>query len=319
MNPDVFLLIVFGSLLGAFILFVVIPCFIVSYVIFRVLLVRTSPEKWSRTVSWEDDEQQQMFDEGKAWGEKYEEHRKQVSIVSGKFRLVGEYFDFGSNKVALIIPGRMESGTYSYYFSEPYRALGYNILAIDNRSHGLSDGRYNTVGLREYVDILKWLEFAHDELHNESVIIHGICIGSATALNALVDKKCPEYVEGLVADGMYINFKENFKNHLIERKKPLVPFTQMFMFILTLVARRSPETYSPINQIGKLNVPLLLIYSREDIYSTHQYGQVLFEKAGSKKKRIKLFKHGAHSHVRINDVEKYDKTIKDFVEEVVNA
>lgn len=313
MNPNIFALIFLGVILGAFILFYLIPVIIISSVIYTVLLVRTDKEKWSRTVSWENEEQQAMFDTGKAWGDLYEENRKEVTITSCGFKLVGEYFDFGSDKVALIIPGRMESGTYSYYFAEPYRALGYNILAIDNRSHGLSEGKYNCVGLKEYKDILAWMKYAHDELNNKSVIIHGICIGSATALNALVQKDAPDYVEALIADGMYINFKENFKNHLIERGKSVFPYTQIVMFIITLVAKKSPNKICPINQIENMKKPMLFIYSKEDIYSVPKYGTLLYEKCGSEKKKIEFFEHGEHSHVRINDVKKYDKTITDFV------
>ena len=317
MSPDIFLLIFFGILFGI-ILLVIAPFIIGSIIMYRILLVRTSPEKWSRTCSWENEEQQRMFDEGKEWGDKYEEKCTQVSINSEGFRLVGEYFDFGNNKVVIIIPGRMESGTYSYYFAEPYRKAGYNVLAVDNRSHGLSEGKYNCVGLVEYVDILHWIRFAHDTLNNEKVVIHGICIGSATGLNAIVNEECPSYVSGFVADGMYINFKENFKNHLIERRKPVFPFTDIVMKLIEIHAKVSPTEVCPLNQIRDVFIPILFIYSKEDIYSTPENGQLLFDKCRSPHKRIQFFEHGEHSHVRINNVKKYDETIINFLKEELN-
>lgn len=299
-------------ILGAFFLFAVLPTLLISNVIYTKLLIRVNKETWSRSVSWDNEEQQRMFDIGKQWGDKYEHYRKTYSITSCGFKLVAEYFDFGNDKVAIIIPGRMESGTYSYYFSEPYRAAGYNILAIDNRSHGLSEGRYNCVGLKEYKDILNWIRFAHDELKNEKVYIHGICIGSATVLYALTDESCPDYAVGMTADGMYINFEENFKNHLIERKKPLFPFTLEVMTMIALVAKKNPKKFSPINKIGRLNKPILFIYSVEDTYCVPKYGQLLYDTCKSEKV-LQWFDHGEHSHVRINNTEKYDKTIKDFL------
>ena len=307
-------LIVLISVIGAIILFLIVPIFLISSIIYVKLLVRTSKTKWSRSVSWDDKEQQEMFDIGEEWGNKYEQYRTRVSIKSNGFNLVGEYFDFGSDKVAIIIPGRMEAGTYSYYFSEPYRKNGYNILTIDNRSHGLSDGKYNYVGLKEYKDILNWIEFAHNNLKNKKVVIHGICIGSATALYALTDKACPSYVEGMVADGMYINFAENFKNHLIERNKPVFPFTPIVMGMIQIVAKKNPYKFSPINKIGDLNKPILFIYSKEDIYCIPKYGQLLFDKCKSPK-MIQWFEHGAHSHVRINNTDSYDETIGSFIKE----
>ena len=309
-------LIVALCVLGVFLLFGVLPTFLISNVIYTKLLIRVNKDTWSRNVSWDDEEQQRMFDIGEEWGNTYEKYRKRVSITSKGFRLVGEFFDFGNKKTAIIIPGRMEAGTYSYYFSEPYRKAGYNILAIDNRSHGLSEGRYNCVGLKEYADILNWIKYVHDDLGSEKIYIHGICIGSATALYALTDKNCPDYVEGMTADGMYINFAENFKNHLIELKKPLFPFTLEVMLMITLVAKKSPYKKSPINLINRLNKPILFIYSKEDTYSLPRLGQVLFDKCQSEK-RLEWFEHGRHSHVRINAQDKYDLVIQNFIKEVV--
>lgn len=305
------------GILGAVLLFYVIPTLIISNVIFTVLFIRTNKEKWSRTVSWDDEEQRIMFSQGQEWGEKYDKFRKTVQIKSQKFNLVGEYFNFGSDIVVIVIPGRMESGTYSYYFSEPYRKAGYNVLAIDNRSHGLSDGRYNTIGLKEYVDILEWIKYAHDELGNSSVIIHGLCIGSATALYAITDERCPDYVKALIADGMYVNFHESLKNHLIERKKPLFPFVGEIMFMMRLVAGKSAKKWGPINVIKKMNKPILFIYSKEDIYSLPELGQKLYDTCPSKEKRLEYFPHGAHSHVRINNTEAYDSKISSFLVDFV--
>lgn len=301
------------GIIGTVLLFYFIPTLIISNVIFHVLFVRDKPEKWSRTVSWDDEEQRQMFLKGEEWGSKYEKHRKRVEINSQKFHLVGEYFDFNSDKAVIIIPGRMEVGTYSYYFAEPYRKAGYNVLAIDNRSHGLSEGRYNTIGLKEYKDILAWSKYLHDELKNSSVIIHGLCIGSATALYAITDEGCPDYVKALVADGMYINFNETLKNHLIERKKPLFPFVGEIMFMMRLVAGKSAKKYGPINVIKKMKKPMLFIYSLEDIYSFPDKGQLLYDTCPVKEKRIKFFPKGAHSHVRYNNTEGYDQEISRFL------
>ena len=288
---------------------------IVSNVIYTVLLVRKNKDKWSRTVSWDNEEQRQMFAIGEEWGNKYEGYRKTISITSCGFKLVAEYFDFGNDKAVIIIPGRMESGTYSYYFSEPFRKAGYNVVAIDNRCHGLSEGKYNCLGLKEYKDILNWAKYLHDELGVKEIVIHGICIGSATGLYAICDKDCPDYIKAIVADGMYISFAERNKNHLIEKKKPLFPFTQEVMALVTLVAGRSPNKHAPINYINRLHKPILFIYSKEDTYSVPKYGQLLYDKCSSEKKVLEWFAHGEHSHVRINQTEQYDEAIIKFLKE----
>jgi len=268
-----------------------------------------------REVSWDEPEQKRMFAEGKEWGDENEKYRKSVDITSDRFKLVAEYFDFGYKKAVIVIPGRMESGTYSYYFSDPYKQAGYNVLAIDNRSHGLSEGRYNTIGLKEYRDIINWAKYLHDLEGIEQVVIHGICIGSATGLYACIAEDSPDYIKGLVADGMYLDFHESLDAHLVERHKPKFPFTMEIMGMMSIVAGKSAKKNGPIRVIHKLTKPILFIYSKEDTYSTH--GELLYDTCNAPK-RLVWFDHGVHSHVRINAPEKYDATIQEFLKDYIN-
>ncbi|MBQ7276362.1 MAG: alpha/beta fold hydrolase [Bacilli bacterium] len=301
------------GLVGAFLLFYLIPTMLISNRIYSILLIRQNKNKWSRSVSWDNEEQKKMFEIGEEFHEEFKNYNKKLKMKNEGFNLVAEYYDFGFKKCVIIIPGRMEAGTYSLYFAKPFKENGYNILAIDNRSHGESDGRYNCLGLKEYSDIIAWSKLLHDENNIETIIIHGICIGSATALYALTSDDCPEYVRGMIADGMYANFGESLKNHLIERSKPVFPFTGEIMWMVSVVARRNAMKNGPIDVIDKLKKPILFLYSKEDIYSTADQANALYEKCNSDKK-IVWFDKGVHSHIRINNTIKYDNTIKEFLD-----
>ena len=288
--------------------------FIVSCIIYTKLFVRTSKDKWSRTVSWPDEELNNMFETGKKWGAKHESYRKTLEIDSCGFHLVGEYFDFGYDKAVIIIPGRSESGTYSYYFAEPYRLSGYNVLAIDNRCHGLSEGKYNCLGLKEYKDILNWGKLLHDELGVKAIYIHGICIGSATAIHLLTRKDCPSYFVGLTAEGTYTTFKELFNNQLRKRKKPIFPHTFEVLSLISLRAGKSLYLNSPIKEIDKVKVPVLFLYSKQDSIAKPEKSLQLFNKLQSPK-RLEWFPVGEHSHIRIHNTEKYDTCIMNFLKD----
>ncbi|MBQ2157858.1 MAG: hypothetical protein II443_04765, partial [Oscillospiraceae bacterium] len=126
---------------------VAVPLLGIPALVYRVLLVRTSKEKWGRSMSMpEDEEYAEMYRRGLKWGEEHADKKRDVKIKNGRLSLYGEYFDFGFKKAVIIVPGRMESCLYSYFFGEPYRASGYNVLVIDGRAHGLSDGKINSLG-----------------------------------------------------------------------------------------------------------------------------------------------------------------------------
>lgn len=311
-------LIVFAAV-NIFFFAVVVPMYLIPSIVYRVLLVRTKKDKWTRTCSEKDDlEQMDMFDRGIQWGEKYASCRKDVHIVSEGFNLYGQYFDFGAKKAVIVIAGRSEACTYCCYFSEPYRRAGYNVLVVDNRSHGLSDGKYNSVGFKEWVDIRAWAKMLHDDLSNESVICHGICMGSAAALYAMTKPDCPEYMKALVADGMFTTFRESFDNHLVEKKKSKFPSSFIVMSKISRHSGADALRDGPVNYISKLNKPVLFIYSKQDSYSTPDQAEKLFSLA-NEPKQIVWFDKGVHSHVRINDEKKYDDTIVSFLEEKVSG
>ena len=285
---------------------------VASFCVYDQTLRRKTKEQWGRGPSDSDANTMKMDSIGMIWCEENSSHKREVSITNDGLKLAGEYYDFGNDRCVIIFPGRTESLRYGYYFAKPYVESGYNLLLIDSRAHGLSDGEFNTVGFEESKDAIAWTKFLCDELNVKSVLYHGNCIGSATALLALTSEDCPDCVEGLVAEGMFANFGESMKDHIIERKKPIFMVYGMINFWMKHYTGHTMD-FGPINVIDKMNKPLLMLHSREDIYSTPEYAQKLYDLASSENKEIVWFEHGRHSMLRVTDTEKYDDAIKSFL------
>lgn len=292
-----------------------LPAAVLSYVLYSVLLVRNKPEKWARELSLpEDEEYARMYEIGFRWEEEHRDRKTDVSIESDGFRLAGEYFDFGFDRAVIVIPGRMESCRYSYFFAEPFYRAGYNVLAIDNRSHGLSEGKRCSLGYKEYRDIIRWAEFLHREKQVETVVLHGICIGASTALFALLAPECPEYLVGMCAEGMYSTFAQSFKNHMLVDNRPIFPIFYGAMLQIRLFSGANVVTDGPAYRIHQLKKPILFLHSRMDQYSLPEQAELLYQRAGGKKE-LHWFSVGTHSRIRINNMEEYDRTIMEFLRE----
>ena len=310
-------LIIILVVIAALLVFFVIPTLIMSYIIFSVVLVRTGPEKWGRGNSAPDDEEQVMiYDDGQKWGDRNAARKTDVSTTNDGFKLCGEYFDFGSDKAVIIIPGRMEACTYSYHFAYPYEEAGFNVLVIDNRSHGLSEGKYNSLGFKEYRDIIAWAKMLHDTFGNAKVVLHGICIGSSTALFALTSKDCPDYLCAMTADGMYETFYQTFKNHMKQQKRPMYPYIWEVMLHIRVFAGANVVTDGPVKRIKLMNKPILFIHSKEDVFSLPEKAQKLYDYCPSENKKLEWFDVGGHSRVRLHNTEKYDATVVDFMKKL---
>ncbi|MBQ9709818.1 MAG: hypothetical protein IJV67_04290 [Clostridia bacterium] len=286
---------------------------LVAYIVYTKTMRRTSKEKWARGSSADlDEDANKMSQIGDEWCKANAPFKTDVHIVNDGLNLYGEYYDYGNDKCMVLLSGRTECLRYGYYFTKPYVESGYNVLLIDPRAHGNSDGEFNTTGREESRDTVLWFKLLKEKFGIRSVVLHCICIGSATGIYTILNKECPNFVEGIVTEGMYVNFGESMKNHLKELKKPvfmLHNFIDMWMKHYTGYGMY----YGPIDVIHKLKTPLLMLHSKEDLYSTPELAEKLYKLAGSKRKRLVWFDKGAHSRLRITATEKYDACIKSFL------
>ena len=305
-----------GLLLGGLI-FMLCYTYPIAKRVYEEQLVRTSPEKWGRTCSFPDDsEQVQMWNEGIAWMEENRSRITELQIENDGLQLYGQYFDFGADRCVMILPGRCESLVYSYYFAPPYEKAGFNVLVVDTRCHGKSDGKYNTIGVKESEDVLSWAKLVHEKFHNQEIYFHGICIGTSSGLFALQADRCPAYLRGLVTEGCYVSFPETFKRHMMALNRPLFPVLQLVMREIYRHTGTNVYKDKPIKAIRKIrpDCRVLFLYGQKDIFSIPEKSRKLFAACASQDKKLVWFSQGGHSHLRINNREKYDQAIIDFFE-----
>ena len=287
----------------------------ISKSVYRAQLVRTDKEKWGRVCSApENEEQFAMWNAGIAWADQNRGHVTEVDIENDGFHLYGEYFDFGAKRCVIILPGRCESLVYSYYFAPPYKEAGFNVLVVDTRCHGKSDGVYNTIGVKESRDVIAWSKFVCERFQNEEVWYHGICIGTASGIFAITSPDCPDTVKGFVTEGCFVSFRETFKRHMMADKRPLFPVLDLVMLHInrhtgTNVYRDTPM--AAIKRIKK-DARVLFLYGEHDIFSIPQKSRKLFAACSADDKKLVWFGKGGHSHLRINNTEEYDDAIISF-------
>ena len=286
--------------------------FVASYCVYVSTLSRNKKGKWDRKPSSDEPDHLRMDEMGLAWHHANKDCMQPVHIVNDGLNLYGEYYDFASDRCVIILPGRSESLRYSYYFAPPYMENGYNVLVIDPRSHGYSDGIYNTVGFEESKDTLAWAKFLNEKYGITQIVLHGICVGAAAGILAVTDNDCPDYVCGIVTEGMFANFNEIMKTHLIDRKKPTLGMLQLINMWMVRYTNHDMN-YGPIDVIGRLEKPILMMHSKKDIFSLPEHAEKMYNMCPVKEKKFVWFEEGGHSMLRITDTELYDTSIKEFL------
>ena len=306
--------IIVGSLLLLGILMFISGAFFAAYMVYTHTLVRREGKTWGRQISEpENKELQIMWEEGIKWSSTVKNYKKDVEITSfDGLKLVAEFYNFGFDKTVIIMPGRRECLIYSYFYAVPYKDAGVNVLVIDQRAHGLSEGKYSTCGILEAKDIIKWSNFLHDNYKQNAIYLHGVCVGTVCTINVLRDKECPSYIKACILDSAPISYKEIFGNHMIELGHKLWPTFPIIWWFFKKKTHTNINDSQPIKYIDQVKVPVCFIHGKKDAYCLPEKTEWLYDKCVAKKE-MHWFIEGTHSKVRLCDSKQYDKIVKDFV------
>ena len=308
-------LIVVGSLLVIGLLVSVVLTFIVAYIVYSKTLMRGKSGSWGREHCSEPGCKalETMWVRGLEWQKKNVSFTKELTIKSKDgLKLVGEWFDYGFDKTVIILPGRRETLVYSYYYANPYKEAGVNVLVIDQRAHGLSEGKYSTGGIKEAEDVSLWMKYMHDELGQNEIYIHGICVGTCCT-SILVAKYKTDYLKAIILDSMFITYKEIYKNHYLESGHKLFPVYYQIWMWFNFFTKCNIEDSRPDKYMAKIDLPVLFMWGTKDVYCLPEKSKILYDLCASKNKEIHWFEGAEHSRVRLFDENRYDALIKDFL------
>ncbi len=241
----------------------------------------------------------------------FEEHS--IKSYDGK-RLFGRYY-YAKEDAPLIIMFHGYQGSPRRDFcgsAKPLLDLGYNILTIDQRSHGKSDGHSITFGIKERTDCLYWANYAKEHLSKDNpIFLMGVSMGGATVLMAS-DMELPHTVKGIIADCPYSTPKDIIKK---ECKHMGYNPTIVFPFIVcggAVFGRLNIFKYDSLSSVKNCDLPILLVHGDNDMFVPHTMSEDIF--GCCKNATIEIFEGAAHGVCCLKDSERYKNCIVDFIE-----
>ena len=91
------------------------------------------------------------------------------------------------HKIAILVHGMQDSSSGMAYLAEEYHNLGYSVLCVNLRGHGISEGKFFGLGYLDAKDILCWIEELNRRNKNNEVsyILHGVSMGGAAVVNSI--------------------------------------------------------------------------------------------------------------------------------------
>ncbi|MEJ2619378.1 MAG: alpha/beta hydrolase [Candidatus Thiodiazotropha sp.] len=168
-------------------------------------------------------------------------------------------------------------------------ANGYSILMIDFQAHGESPGEYITIGYLEKYDVKAAVGFARNLHPNESLGVLGVSLGGASAVLA-----SPLDVEAVILESVYPNIDNAIYNR-VSAKLGMFSMIPAELLLIQLEPRLGipPSQLRPIDNINRINSPVLLISGAEDRHTTVEETQAIFD-AALQPKQLLIVEGAAH-------------------------
>ncbi len=185
---------------------------------------------------------------------------------SDALRLAGYLLPVENAKGTLVlVHGYRGTPFTDFGYSLPfYGSLGWNILAICQRSHGESEGKYITFGVRERYDLRDWVLYLNDRFGPEKPIVPiGISMGASTVLMSL-GTGLPSNVKCAIADCGFTSPYEEFCHVLKTRHIPRRPILDIADLFARIFARFGFKEYSTIDALKYSHIPVTFVHGQKD-------------------------------------------------------
>lgn len=196
-----------------------------------------------------------------------------VSILSHDgLKLTGRYYRVADGApLEILFHGYKGNATRDFCGTwKIAQEAGHNVLLIDERCHGRSEGHTITFGILERQDCLNWVKYANERFGNIPILLSGVSMGAATVLMA-AGMGLPENVKGVIADCPYDTPSNIIKKVL--GKDMGMPVGIVYLLIRfggMLYGRFDLEKDSPVKAVKRADVPILLIHGDDDRFVPYE-------------------------------------------------
>ena len=231
--------------------------------------------------------------------------------------LFGRYYHFRDHApLMLLMHG---------YRSHPYRdcagghalakKLGYNVLVIDQRAHGDSQGSTITFGIKERHDCRCWIDYACKCFGSDTpIILSGLSMGAATVLMT-ADLNLPENVVCIMADCPYSSPSAIIEKVCRDMHYPAALCRPFLRLGAALYGGFDLTESSATEAVAHTSVPILLIHGEADRYVPCSMSH---EIAANCVSRVELhtFPDAGHGLCYLTDPRRYERIVLHFLNSI---
>lgn len=249
--------------------------------------------------------------------EYFDQAPSEIITIKSKdgINLSGKYIPNENSKKTIICfhgyrsKGSIDFGNSSkFYYNE-----GFNLLVVDQRAGGKSQGKYIGMGAVERYDCLKWIEYINDRTQGSNdIYLAGVSMGAATVILA-TGLSLPQNVKGIIADCGFTSPYEIIKHTMKAFVKiPTFPILNIVGLIYRVKLGYWLKKISTLEVLRKNEIPILFIHGGDDTFVPVDMTIKNYEACNSPKKLL-IIEGAGHGMSYVINPKIYEETVKEFL------
>lgn len=195
--------------------------------------------------------------------------------------------------------------------------MEHNLLLVDQRARGNSEGHSITFGIQERLDVLSWIYFARNHFGADTkILLYGVSMGASTVLMA-AGLQLPENVKGIIADSPYASPIDIILD-VAKRRTLAIPFFLVKPFVILgakIYGGFDIQEANVITAIKNSKVPILIIHGEADLFVPCEMSDIAIH-CPDKITRY-TFPDAAHGVSYLVDRTRYQHIVQDFLEKIL--
>lgn len=196
---------------------------------------------------------------------------------------------------------------------------GFNVLLVDQRAHGKSEGKCLTFGIKERYDCLTWTNYVISQAGGScKIALYGMSMGAATVLMA-AGSGLPKNVACIVADCGYTSPKAIIKKVIREMHYPVFPTYALVRLGGMLFGGFDIEEYSAVQAMEKCDIPVLFIHGADDRFVPCDMGRENHRHCRAEGKKLLIVPNAGHGMSYMSDKRAYLGTVSEFLKSALET
>ena len=225
-------------------------------------------------------------------------------------------FNKKSNNLAIIVHGYQSKATDMIIIGKMYTEYGFQVMLLDLRGHGESEGDFTSFGYYEKYDLKRWINFAVRTYGSDiNILVHGVSMGAATAMMT-TGLDIPKNVKFLLLDSGFTQVKKTFTN--TRRSKGLKIFYPGLNFVTYSKHKFIFDQIKPIKEMKKNTIPFLIVQGEKDMAVPISMANQLYSVSPANQKDILIVKDSKHALGFRDDFELCKETLYKNIKPIFN-